>query len=317
MSSANELRRAIEQCKLPHQRFSEHYEWLSDRIADAFDGFTPRVECVLGPSRVGKSILMEALSVDHPEVRVDGVRRVPVLYMPLSGAISPKSFPTLVLEALRVPVRRRAVTADLELHAAEQLQRLGTKVLLLDEASHFVEPAARILPRAAGDMLKVLSDRAQLSIFMTGIPRLRLLIDSNDQLRQRAAAIREFAPYDFSQPNERRAFAQCVKTYSDMFTARGWPIDMEFEALAKNCYLHCGGLVGSLSKFMRELCIRPRGEQPRPLSLDDCRTASGRAGGTRNPLVAPFQDEAVADALLNQAHRYILDIEPLPIVKRR
>ncbi|ARN18438.1 TniB family NTP-binding protein [Piscinibacter gummiphilus] len=317
MSSANELRRRIESCKLNHQKFLLHYEWLGERIEDALAGFAPRVEWVVGPSRAGKSMLMEALSVDHPEFRVDGVRRVPVLYMPLSRAISPKSFPTLVLEALKVPVRRREGAADLELHAAEQLQRLGTKVLLLDEASHFVEPAARLLPRSAGDMLKVLSDRAGLSIFMTGIPRLQLLIDSNDQLRQRATAKRELLPYNFNEDAQQEAFAQCVRTYADMFAECGWPIDVPFKGLVKNCYLHSGGLVGSLSKFMQELCIRPRTEEPRPLTLHDCKQASERAGGTRNPLNTPFANEEVSDAHLNQAYQYILDIEPLPNVRRR
>lgn len=317
MSSANVLRHRIESCKLNHQMFLMHYEWLSDRIDDALAGFAPRIEWVVGPSRAGKSMLMEALWEDHPEFRVEGVRRVPVLYMPLSRSITPKSFPTMVLEALKVPIRRKDRVADLELHAAEELQRLGTLVLLLDEASHFVEPAARLLPRSAGDMLKVMSDRARLSIFMTGIPRLQLLIDSNDQLRQRAAAKRELLPYDFSVVGEQVAFAQCVRSYADLFAEAGWPIDVDFPAFVKNCYLHSGGLIGPLSKFMQELCIRPRGEKPRTLNLQDCKLASDRAGGTRNPFNKPFESEEVPDAHLNQAYRYILDIEPLPNVSRR
>lgn len=317
MTSAIELRRKIETCKLEHRTFRTHCDWLQARIDDALADFTPRIEWIVGPSRAGKSMLMEALAQGHPEYRVEGKRQVPVLYMPLSRAISPKSFPTLVLEALRVPPRKRDVTSDLELYAADKLTELGTKVLLLDEASHFVEPAARLLPRTAGDMLKVLSDRARLSIFMTGIPRLQLLIDSNDQLRQRAAAQRKFLPYNFREVEQQAAFAECVKTYADMFAECGWPIDIEFEALVLNCFLHTGGLVGVLSKFMQELCIRPRGEGPRPLTMGDCRAASERAGGTRSPYVKPFASELVSDADLNQAHQYILDIEQLPEVRRR
>jgi len=316
MTSARELKRHIESCKLEHEAFMVHYKWLSERIEDALDGFDPRVEWIVGPSRAGKSMLFEALAADQPETRVGGARRVPVLYMRLTRAIPPKSFPMLVLKALDVPFRKGMSETELELEAAHQLRKLGTVVLLLDEASHFVEPAARVLPRTAGDMLKNLSEAAALSIFMTGIPRLQLLIDSNDQLRQRAAAKRELLPYDFSKEQEQVNFAQCVRTYADMFTESGWPIDVEFVAMVKNCYLHTGGLIGALSKFMRELCTRPRGEAPRPLTFADCKTASDRAGGTRDPLNEPFKDEVVADALLNQAHKYILEVEPLPNVNR-
>ncbi|MBB3196887.1 TniB family NTP-binding protein [Roseateles terrae] len=316
MTSARDLRRRIESCKLEHLTFLIHQEWLLDRIEDALAGAAPRIEWIVGPSRAGKSMLMEALAQRYPEYREGGVRRVPVLYIPLSQAISSKSFPSLVLEALKVAVRRGDRVADLELHAAQTLTKLGVKVLLLDEASHFVEPAARLLPRSAGDMLKVLSERASMSIFMTGIPRLELLIKSNDQLRQRASAKRQFYPYNFREADQKSAFAACVKTYYDMFAECGWPIDVEFAAFVKNCFLHTGGLIGVLSKFMQELCIRPRGEQPRALSLEDCKRASDTAGGTRSPLVKPFKSLEVSDADLNVAHQYILDIEPLPDVRR-
>lgn len=317
MTSARELKRCIESCKLEHEAFMVHYTWLKERIEDALDGLDARVEWIVGPSRAGKSMLFEALVADFPESRNEGIRRVPVLLIQLTRAIPAKAIPMLVMKALNVPIRKGMSETELELEAVHHLKKLGTVALLIDEASHFVEPTARVLPRAAGEMLKKLSDGASLSIFMTGIPRLQLLIDANDQLRQRASAKRELLPYDFSKAHEQVSFAQCVRTYSDMFEEAGWPIDVPFVDLVKNCYLHTGGLIGVLSKLMRELCTRPRDELPRPLSFQDCEQASDRAGGTRHPLHKPFKHELVSDALLNQAHKYILEIEPLPAVNRK
>lgn len=316
MSSAAELRRRIESCKIHHPVFQNHYEWLSQRIEDALEGFSPRIEWIVAPSRAGKSMLMEALAEDHPPTRIDGVRQVPVLYMALTPGVSPKSFPALIQQALKVPVRTKGKTSELLEHVCDQLNKTRTKVLLLDEASHFVEPSARVLPRAAGDMLKSLSDGANLSIVMSGIPRLQLLIDSNDQLRQRAVAKRVLNPYDFSNAHQLRDFVQCVTTYADMFAQSGWPIEVDRKAFVQNCYLHTGGLVGALSKYMRELCTRKRGEAPRPLTFEDCTDASARAGGTRHPLIRPFESELVSDANLNQAHRYILEADALPQIRR-
>ncbi len=91
MTSARELKRRIESCKLEHEAFMVHYEWLKERIEDALDGFAPRVEWIVGPSRAGKSMLFEALVADFPETRIGGVRRVPVLLIQLTRAIPSKA----------------------------------------------------------------------------------------------------------------------------------------------------------------------------------------------------------------------------------
>lgn len=107
MTTARELRRRIASCKLEHPMFRVHHEWLRDRIDDALDGTTPRVEWVVGPSRAGKSMLMEALAQAYPEYRINGgtpqgsVRRVPVLYLSLTESIIASSIPSLLLEGKR------------------------------------------------------------------------------------------------------------------------------------------------------------------------------------------------------------------------
>lgn len=318
MNRAAELRRSIETCRLSHAAYAEHYRWLKDRIDDALDGFSPRIEGLIGPSRAGKSMLLEALEQDYPATRINGVRAVPVLRVKLPPAISPKLFPAELLKALQVPIPAKVKSSgELLGRVCEQFKLAGTRVLLLDEASHFVEPGTRVPPRAAGDMVKSLSDDANLSIFATGIPHLERLFQSNEQLRLRASARRMFKPYNFAEAEDRKAFAQCVRTYADLFAQYGWPIDMEFAALVKQCYFHCGGLIGVLSAFMRELSIRKRDESPRALTLEDCLSAARRTEGTGHALHKPFESEEVSAAELNQAYGYVLETYGLPTRGKR
>lgn len=313
MNSAAQLRRSIETCRLSHVIYDEHYQWLKDRIDDALAGFAPRVEGLIGPSRAGKSMLMEALEQAYPAARVGIVRRVPVLRVKLPPGITPKLFPAELLKVLKVPIPTRVQTAsELMGRVCEQFRLAGTRVLLLDEASHFVEPGARLPPRAAGDMLKSLSEDASLTIIATGIPRLERLFQANEQLRLRASARRLFSPYNFAEAEDRKAFAQCVKTYANLFEQFGWPIDVDFAALVKQCYFHCGGLVGVLSAFMRELSIRKRDESPRPLTLEDCLIAARRTEGTGQSLHKPFESEETSAAELHQAYGYVLETYGLP-----
>ena len=317
MNSASELRRSIETCRLYHTIYEEHYQWFKERIDDALEGFSPRIEGLLGPSRAGKSMVLDALAQAYPPSRVNGVRAVPVLKVKLPPAISPKLFPAELLKALKVPIPTRVQTSsELLGRVREQFHLAGTRVLLLDEASHFVEPGSRVPPRAAGDMLKALSEEANLSIIVSGIPHLERLFQSNEQLRLRASPRRAFSPYKFDDVAHRKDFAQCVRTYADLFEKHGWPIAVEFTVLVKQCYLLCGGLIGILSAFMRELSIRKRDELPRPLTLDDCKAAAERTEGTGHPLHKPFSSDLVSAAELNQAYGYVLETYELPLPRK-
>ncbi len=318
MTGATELRRSIETCRLYHTIYEEHFQWFKARIDDALDGCSPRIEGLIGPSRAGKSMVLDALEQAYPPSRVNGVRAVPVLKVKLPPAISPKLFPAELLKALKVPIPARVRTSgELLGRVREQFQLAGTRVLLLDEASHFVEPGSRVPPRAAADMVKALSDDANLSIIASGIPHLQRLFQSNEQLRLRAAVRRVFTPYDFAEPEHRKDFAQCVRTYAELFAEHGWPIAVEFPALVKQCYFHCGGLIGVLSAFMRELSIRKRNEQPRPLTLEDCKLAADRTEGTGHPLHRPFSTELVSLAELNQAYGHVLETYDMPSLRKR
>ena len=199
MNSAKELRRLIESCELQHPMFKEQFEFLSQRIEDALGGFSSRIEWVVGPSRVGKSMLINALSRKYPETKVNGQRHVPVLAVKILSDVSPKLLPIFVLTALGVSLTRGQSTGAIFNRMLEQLRLAGTRVILFEEASHLVESGARVPVRGAGDWCKSLADSTNMTLLLFGVPRLERLLDSNEQLRLRASARREFRPYGIFQ----------------------------------------------------------------------------------------------------------------------
>jgi len=314
VSQAKELRRRIEGCELPHPAFMELFGILKQRIDDAIEGFASRIEWVVGPSRVGKTMLINALSRIHQEVRVDGARQVPVLVVPVSPNISPVLLPTSVLMALGVPLPQRGITSGVMLdRMEEQLKLAGTRVLMFEEASHLVEPGARVPPRAAGDWFKSVADHLNLTILLFGVPRLGRLFDSNEQLRLRASARREFRPYDLRSPAEQMAFASCVRTYMELFREAGWPIALPLESLVTQCYLLSGGLVGVLSRFMQELACQMAYENPRAVTIDDCRFAGASIEAAGHPDFPGFQRTEVSAVELNAAHAHVLETNGMSV----
>lgn len=309
MNHALQLRKVIETCELQHPEFCRHADVLSGRIADAIAGYAPRIEWLVGPSRVGKTMLINMLARQYPSQRIDGKRHVPVLVVSIPPGISPTMLPSSVLSALGVPLPQRSSSVGVMFHRlCEQLRLAGTKVLIFEEASHLVEPGARVPPRAAGDWFKSLVDTLNVTVIMFGVPRLERLFASNEQLRLRASARREFRPYDARNPNDFRDFAVCVKTYVSLFHEQGYPIQLPLEALVQHCYLLSGGLVGILSRFMQELACLMTHEHPRPVTFADCAMAASTVEGSGHPDYPPFNRLEVTAIELTQAHAHTLDI---------
>jgi hypothetical protein len=292
----------------------EIFTALKSRIEDARDGYAARIECVVGPSRVGKTMLINTLQRVNPEVKVNGIRHVPVLVVPILPNISPLMLPLSVLTALGVPLSQRGSTTGVLFNRMiDQLRLAKTKAILFEEASQLVEPGAKVLSRAAADWFKSLSDTLNITLILFGVPRLERLFQSNEQLRLRASARREFRPYDFRNPKEQTEFASCVRTYADMFRDAGWPIDLPLDTLVPQCYLLSGGLIGVLSHFMQELARQLVYQSPRSLTLQDCHAAASAIEAAGHPDFPAFMRVDAAAIELNLAHAHVLEMNSMSV----
>lgn len=317
MTPAKLLRIAIETCELPHPSFVGHLTPLMRRVEDAMDGATPRIEQVIGPSRVGKSMLVNALKRAFPETKTNGRRHVPVLVVPMPTPVSPLLLPSSVMTALGLPLQRSSAPGALVNRMHDQLKLAGTRVVMFEEASHLVEPGARVPPRAAGDWFKALADTG-MTLFLFGVPRLQRLFSHNEQLRMRASAPRVFLPYDSRVPEQLSAFHACVSTYVNLFREHGYPIELPASAMTYQTYLASGGLVGILSRFMQELASQMAYEPPRPLTVADCKSAveAIESAGAPNRRGFDKPEDAhleVAPAALHQAFVHVMHDNDLAV----
>lgn len=318
MTPAKQLRIAIETCELPHPLFIGQLKPLKQRAEDAIDGAASRIEHILGPSRVGKSMLINALQRAFPETKLNGRRHVPLLIVPVPTPVSPLLLPSSVLTALGLPAQHSTKSGVLGTRMKDQLKLASTRVIIFEEASHLVEIGARVPPRSAGDWFKSLADSHNLTLFLFGVPRLERLFEHNEQLRMRASAPRRFFPYDSRIPENMTAFHTCVATYANLFRESGYPIELSPIALTYQCYLLTGGLIGVLSRFMQELASQMAHELPRVLTFVDCQAAANtiEAAGPRH--IRAFHNldamqAEVAPALLHQAFVQVMNDNDLAV----
>jgi Bacterial TniB protein len=307
-SASRQLRRRVESSELQHLEFANHHATFKKRIDDTLNGFAPRICWLIGPSRVGKTMLGKALARLYPAYRVNGRRTVPVLRVPLPPGVSPKLLPLSVLQALGVPLPQRGLASGVMVNRmSEQLRLAGTRVLIFEEASHLVEPGSKVPPRAAADWFKAVHDELDITLLLLGVPRLKRLFEANEQLRLRATACTEFRPYRWYDEVERRAFATCVLTYARLFDEAGWPINMTREQLIGHCYLLSGGLIGIVAVFMQDLAALTEDIPAGPITLEHCQRVANTIEAAGHPSHPAFVNDQITPIEFDQAHGYVLE----------
>lgn len=314
MNNYKQFRQEIESLEMPHPEFVSHLNALEQRITDALHGLSARLEWVVGPSRVGKTMLLKALARMHPATHSNGIHHQPVLVVSIPPGISPKLLPSSVLQALGVPIPSKSTNSGLMLERMfAQLRLAGTRVLIFDEASQLVDIGSKVLPRAAGDWFKSVMDTLNITILMFGVPRLEKLFESNEQLRLRACAKREFRPYNYQIQSEFMAFAQCVKTYADHFAKHGYPIGIALPSLVGNLYLLSGGVVGLIARFIEELASLQAQQPAHEISMTECALVANRMETACLPNFSPFQHSEVTAVEMTQARNYVLEVNDMRI----
>lgn len=310
MNQYTSLCKALNQRELPHEFFEDCLDSLRFRICELMDGYPPSCEMVIGPSRVGKTMLIDSIARQFPAVVKDGVRQVPVLVVKLTHGISPKQLPRCVLTDLGAPVpSSMASNALMYERMARQLRLAGTRVILFDEVGHIVDIGSKLAPRAAGDWFKQVIDQLSISVVLFGILPVERLLKSNEQLRYRTGAVTRFYPYAWAVPAEQRHFVACIRTYVKLFEQAGCRFTFEFEALVHNTYLISGGLIGIVAKFMVRLAHNVKSKNDNEITWQDCAKALERIetiweSGKENP---GFQEMLVAPIRLNEAYSLVME----------
>lgn len=313
--TGREIRRAVETLIFEHLTFVEAVAKLRGRVQDTLDGFNPCFEMLLGTSRCGKTEVLEAIAREYPSTSVDGLTNTPVLIVYVQSGGGTRALDEAVIRALNVPMPRNVVGENgLKEFMFKQLKIAKVRVILFDEASHLVERGTRIVSAAASDWFKVLHTKAvNIGVVMSGIPRLKRLIDENVQLRNRVSQPIVLPPYRYDDQIHRKAFANCVATFLGEFEEYGFTLGINFNNMVRHCYAASAGHVGLLADFFSALAQTV--SVPCEITFEMCRQASCTRNLPGDGLVKPFQREMIDDfelmgILSSELDKYDLALMP-------
>jgi len=140
---------------------------------------------ISGESGTGKTTLCEAFERQHPREEGDEGFEVPVVYISMPTRPTVKAFATAILEKLGVGILGRPDAEMLLRQVKTLLVACKSRVVVIDEVQHFIDRRGQDAVAEMADCLKVIMDQTGVSAILVGLPRIILMLRSNEQLRRR------------------------------------------------------------------------------------------------------------------------------------
>lgn len=192
-----------------------------ERILNAFDRLyeyqceneEPEHIILLGESGVGKSTLVKRYAHRHPRIEHEEFTEIPVLYLVLGPSPTRKTLAQTFLRAMGDPMWRRGSEAELTERVIELFAKCRVRLVIIDEANHLIDRGGEKTLHTAADWLKVVIDSSQVSFVFAGIPRIRRLLATNDQLRGRLREVIEIDRFSVANKSAEHDFRSALKRF--------------------------------------------------------------------------------------------------------
>lgn len=180
--------------------FKDCWEGIEKLHKEQKELFEAKNFMFLGVSGVGKSTLIgKYLQYCNDQNSIDSDRR-PVVSFRAPASPTVKSMMQGVVRVFKGP--ENGTSAELMQRAIQYVNHFKVEVLLMDEAHHLIDRGRMRSHAHLGDCLKEFSDQVECSIGLCGAPRLRLLFETNNQLRNRWSSSFVLRPFSYDDGQE-------------------------------------------------------------------------------------------------------------------
>lgn len=168
---------------------------LRDLVETDFDQGEPDILFIVGDPGTGKTWLVKRFAAGYPRKEHETFTSVPVLLVNVPAKCSLKRLPGAILEELGSPLWNVGDEEQRSHQLETLLKRCGVKLVILNEANHLVDRGKEKSHYLLADWIKLISERAGVPFVLVGIPRLRVLLEVNEQLADRVKEVVTIEPF--------------------------------------------------------------------------------------------------------------------------
>lgn len=260
----------IDHTLVPHTAFQEASRRLEQCFTFARDAHEPICVAIFGESRTGKSRSLEECYSRHAPYRDDEGLNVPVLRVKTPSKPTVKGLVALMLRAMRDPKWNNVAT---EIAKTERLQTLmlnaGTTMVMIDEFQHFYDKASDKVMHHVADWLKILVDDTNVALVVAGLPYCRAVIDQNEQLAGRFLSPVVMPRFDWRSDDNRAEFTGILGAFHEAMSQHFDIPDLHTGDMAFRFYCATGGLMGYLTKMLRQAVWNASEANKETITLED------------------------------------------------
>ena len=288
----DKLKNIVDNTLVPHSAFQAASARLEQCFKNA-DGTNESVAiAVIGDSRTGKSRALEECATRHPQVRTPEGLCVPILRVKTPSKPTVKGLVEVMLRALNDPKfdkgTEQARTGRLE----TLMSAAGTRMVMIDEFQHFYDKGSHRVMHHVADWLKIIVDDTGVALVVAGLPSCGAVLDQNEQLAGRFLSPIRMPRFDWKIDAHRDEFIGILGAFHESLAQSFDLPALDSSDMAFRCYCGTGGLIGYLTKFLRQAVWNAIDEERTRITLDDLAQAHDQSVWSRDGLsdiTSPFR----------------------------
>lgn len=272
-----DIKYIIDSILIPHSAFTHAIDKLEQCYAYAPGASEPVCIALIGESRTGKSRVIEEFCHRHPPTRLEQGLSIPILRVKTPSYPTVKGLVELLLGAIGDPRFTTGTENAKTMRLKHLMQKVSTNMVVLDEFQHFFDKGSQMVMHQVADWLKILADETRCALVVAGLPTCRAVIDQNEQLAGRFAAPVIMPRLNWTVEVERQEFLAILQAFDEVIAGVLDCPALAAEEMAFRCFCMCGGLIGILSKFLRQLVWNASTADRKVLTLKDLQEAHNQS----------------------------------------
>jgi hypothetical protein len=242
----------VDRILVPHEAFKEGLRRIDQCYRNAEVHGNPACLAIVGPSRTGKTSVLEQFASGHQTTRTAEGLNIPILRVKTPSKPTVKSLVEIMLREMGDPRFDKGTENVRTGRLMTLIRNCGTRMVMIDEFQHFYDKGQNKVMHHAADWLKVLVDDTRVGLVVAGLPGGLATIEQNEQLRGRFRTPVKLERFDWRNPADREEFVAILSAFYDALAAHVDLPDLTSAGMAFRLYCATGGLIGYLATLLSQ-----------------------------------------------------------------